>query len=199
MSFPLWAILPYALFGGWVYRIRGGMPPSLFGCGKFCDRNLYAAGLVLPVWLLAPWYMALIAHVLTFAAVSTGHGDFQDFSHAGRTDPDEWGNPIIRLFMDADDGYLHDFFGMAISGATYSLPAALALSWYASPLWLLLIPALALGKAMAYLIGWLVWDQWGPLWKHIPSLRHAGPGTGMGEALTGVFQYGAVAVLWVVV
>ncbi len=193
------AIIAYALFGGWVYRIRGGMPPSLFGCGKFCDRNLYAAGLVLPLWFLAPWYVAAIAQVLAFGALTTAHGDSQDFGHAGRTDPSEWYNVILHRVMRAQDGYLHDFCGMFLSGGLYSLPTALALSWYATPLWLLLIPVLALGKALAYLIGWAVYDQWGPLWRDIPGLRHVGPGTGMGEALTGVFQWGTVAVLWAVV
>ena len=184
-------IIGAALAGGWLFRCRGGGPPRWLP--RQAARLLYAAILTGPAWWLASWWAALATVVLTFAAVTRGHGDWQDLGRMP-ADRDEWLNPVVRLFVRDDISWSHDAVGMALSGMTYTAPLAVAVGWLYDPVAGALVAIAGLGKVIAYIAGWALREALGPN----AGPRHLKMGTEIAEALTGVIQVGAVwAVLFV--
>ncbi len=180
-------IIPYALAGGWWFRVRGGAPPRL---PRFALILGWSLIMTLPIWWLAPWWAAALVVAVTTGATSLGHGDWQDFGTSHLSDPDEYLNVIVHRLTSKRDGTLHDMIGMALSGMSYTLAPALAAAVFAGPLWLLWLPVGAL-KAIAYWLGWRVFGFRvtfaGGLLDHP---------TAVGEFLTGFLICGATGLLW---
>jgi len=183
-TWPL-LILALAVASGLAYRLRGG---GFFALPGLVRRPLSALLLTVPIWFIAPWWAALVTVAVVSVFVSLGHGDWLDFGTSERTDPDEWLNPIVHLLTEKRDGVLHDMIGMALSGMSITLPAAIAAAWFAGPLFLLWLPIGAL-KAIAYWLGWNVFGTRVP----VPHLDHP---TAMAEFMTGFLLCGAPGLLW---
>ncbi len=195
----IFLIILYALIGGILFRIRGGAPKweglLIFPYGtklgeispRFIKTGLCAAALTLPMdWGLVPWWAALVAFGLSFVMISRGHGDFLDFGTNPQTDPDEWLNPLVRVFTNDTDGFKHDFIGMIFSGISYTIFPAIILSIWHSPLWLILLAVGAL-KGPAYALGHKTGG--------IPVSELDSP-TGLAEFLTGFFLCFGTGILW---
>ena len=176
-------IIPYAIAGAWSYRTRGGgdWPVNL---PRIVDLGLWGLLLALPLWVLAPWWAALIGVAGVMAFTSLGHGDFIDFGTSGRTDPDEWLSRVLHLFTDLRDGPVHDAIGMGLSGMTYTFIPAVIASYFSGPLWLVWLPIGCL-KGASYALGWRL---------AIPQFDLGG--TVLGEILTGFLLCGATGLLW---
>ncbi len=175
-------LLPvYAIAGGLAYRLRGG---GFFPLPGLVRRPLAALLLTLPIWLLAPWWAALAVLGATTVFVSLGHGDWLDWGTSGRTDVNEWLNPLLHRVISQRDGPLHDFLGMCLSGVSITLPAALVAGFFASPIFLLWFP-LGSMKGVSYALGWRF---------HAPQLGLLA--TEIGEFLTGFFLCLGAGLLW---
>jgi hypothetical protein len=163
-------ILGAALVGGYLYRWRGGgwpksrkaWPSWARGIHRFLRVGLFGFALCWPLWVLAPWWVAFLAGALTTGAVSLGHGNYLDYGHHGpegeSDDPTEFWNFIVHRLTDARDGAWHDGLGMAISGVSYLLPLGVALAILVDP-WFGLVALAGALKALAYGLGWFVWEM----------------------------------------
>jgi hypothetical protein len=148
--------------GAFIYRMRGGMKPSL---PSPVDQMLFA----LPygyVTFQHSWWAGLIAFILTTIAIRKGHGNSMDLGERD-TEP-EWYEFTIRWLKPYMPLYWYDALGLAVSGLTYTLPAGI----------LTLDPWRAFSgilKAPAYMIS-----------------KKGGAKTEGGEMLTGAFLWGSI-------
>ena len=176
-------VIPWALAGGWWYRVRGG-GGGLPDVPRIVRLVVWALLLTIPLWFIAPWWAALVGVAAVTVATSLGHGDFLDFSRGGRGDPDELLAPLADWVTGQRAGFRHDMVGMGLSGILMTFGPAVVASYFAGPLWLVWAPLGAL-KGLAYAIGY----------------RFAAPEIGIeptvvGEWLTGIFLCGATGLLW---
>ncbi len=176
-------ILPYALAGGFWFRVRGG---GWFDVPRIVDLTVWGLLVTLPVWFIGvPWYGSILSVAWVAALTSWGHGDFLDMG--GRTgDPDEILAKLVTFLTGSSDGFWRDGLGMALSGLTYIVGPAIIAGVYASPWWLLWLLVGCL-KGAAYLIGKKLW---------LEGMRF-GPGhTVIAEYLTGGFMCAGSGLLW---
>lgn len=97
-------------------------------------------------------YQELVAvTLLTMAAWLTGWGNVYDLGHAPRGEKLEKIEYPIHWLYGRIPEYWYDFIGMALRGIIITLPAGLATL---NP-WLVLSGA---SMALAYALGWLIWD-----------------------------------------
>ena len=146
----------------WIWRGTFSLPYAMFVLAAM-DYTLWgfvAAGAVL---------------ILTFTAVATGHGNYQDLG--------EWKNEnhykseqtefLINWLMGRINNYWYDALGLSVTGLIITLPAGIVLC---SPL-IALSGAL---KGPAYMVGALVSKRWP---------------TRAGEWLTGACLWGSLAAI----
>ncbi len=184
----------FSLAGGLIYRLRGGLwnnrVPTTYWRAAFSLPFMFSSMYDLhrhhdvdQIGLLM--FTGLITFLLTFGAVSTGHGNFQDMgTWSGKDHPTNWLEKIIYPLKSTLMPYWYDFLGMMLSGLVIAAPAAILFTH----IWLL--PAGML-KAVAYAIGWRIYPNGGKITSN--GFDHA---TEIGEFLTGVFLWGA---LWLAV
>lgn len=166
----------FALIGGLIFRMRGGMPPSF---PRPVEQLLFSLPYGAAAYLATEnYYITAITLAFTTIAVLKGHGHNMDLgSYKGEADY-EWYEFVIKPLHGRIPEYWYDVVGIAISGLTYTIPAGIAC----------MNPLLALSgalKAPAYMIGWSK-DPW-PLPEQLKEP------TQIGEFLTGFFLWG---VLW---
>jgi len=176
-------IIPWALVGGWWYRVRGG-GGGLPDVPRIVRLVVWALLMTVPIWWLAPWWASVLTVAAVAGATSLGHGDFLDFSMKGKGDPDELMAPLADYITNERSSFKHDFIGMGLTGLLYTFPCAVVASYFAGPIWLVWWPLGAL-KGPAYATGY----------------RYAAPELGIeptvtGEWLTGIFLCGATGLLW---
>lgn len=150
--------------GAFVYRMRGGMKPSL---PSPVDQMIFALPYGVVTYLETNIWIALVVYILTTIAIRKGHGNTMDLGTQPESDP-EWYEFFIKWAKPRLSPYWYDALGQAVSGLTYTLPAGIAT----------LNPVLALSgiaKAPAYMIS-----------------RKGDADTEGGEMLTGAFLWGCV-------
>ena len=191
------SLLYFAFIGGLIYRIRGGLAPSL---PRPLDQLLFCYPLFLAAVIAGGGWLAYAAYALAVAGCATGHGQYMGL---GR-----WRVPvkemealdfIPRLIFGRDEvgpaqypvrapaARARDLFGLAVTGLAMTLaPGLLIMS--TGNFWPgFLLGASGILKAAAYWIGWLINDRFPRAWPGLKS------GAEAGEWLTGAFLY-AVAV-----
>lgn len=178
-------LLAFGLAGALVYRWRGSdhayrpLSQAVFSWPYFFIVELVFAGS--HGWELGLWDLpGAIVAVLTFAAVCTGHGGWQDLSTWTKPRSDERMEFLIKWAYPKLPEYWYDALGLAVNGLCITLPAGIAL----------MNPIIALSgalKAPAYMIGWWFWrlsvkGNWS--WAPKPTV--------IGEYLTGFFLWGSL-------
>lgn len=169
-----------------LYRMRGGLPPSL---PRPVDLGLWAGLLTAPLWFLTPWWAAALSFAAAFGATSTAHGEGIDFGKAEARDLTEWANyPTQWVLGHKRDGPLYDTVYMVFNGLPMTVVAGAALAWFTSP-WLVVVALAGALKGPAYWLGF-----------QTPSVaRHFNRGSEWGEAWTGLLVAAAMAPLWLLV
>jgi hypothetical protein len=201
-------IFLFALAGGLIYRIRGGLIPAIpitvcrfvFSISFAVPAAIHAYNAEsLREWgLFWAWEGAtLLALILTDLAVTTGHGEWQGYKQPmtgtaekedfliGWLAPNRFANPPT---MSATAMYWYKFLGMLINGLIIGLAGALSV----------LSPAIAIGGAMksvAYAIGWKIYPKGAAMdssGKQKPD-NGFNQATQIGELFTGFFMYAGIA------
>lgn len=184
-------IIFMSMFGGLVSRMCGGGRPAL---PWKSDQIIFAAPYAFVfAGLSFHWPMvcaALVAFVTAFAGKLTGHGQYIGLGHTPRANFGDIArlDPIVALFFGADtfqNNYWRCFFGLMVTGMAVTLCAGILYGALVSPLGGAIIAVSGAFKAVAYAAGWFTTDHLNP---------HAKP-TLIGECLTGVFAWGAIACL----
>jgi len=172
-----------AIIGGFISR----------DCGK--DKPLFRYGLSQFVYALPYGLVPLLAGLPISAGISyagavlgkrTGHGQYvssgknkHPVSQQDRIDP------FVRFFfgVEGKDNYWRNKFGLAVTGLICTLPLGILWAFQIDALAGLAIGLSGASKALAYAIGWAGYD-------HVNKRIHP---TLVGEVLTGVFGWGALA------
>ena len=168
-------ILGAALIGGLIYRMRGGLGPSL---PRPIEQILFSLPYGGFAYLVTEnWIVAAVALAITTVTVLKGHGNNMDLGTWEEAAEHEWYEKLLGYYkLDPQSPrtaaeYWYDVGGMAISGLTYTIPAGVAT----------LNPLVAISgvlKAPAYMISWAL----------IKS-------TELGEWLTGAFLWGSLTAI----
>lgn len=168
------------LAGAFVYRMRGGMPPSF---ARPADQIIFAFPFSVMAALQCTniwgweyygegFLMQAVVLAATAGAVAKGHGNNMDLGEQDKGP--EWYEPVILWAKPHMPLYWYDALGLAISGLTYTIPCGLATL---NP-WIALSGAF---KAPCYMLS-----------------KKADARTEGGELLTGGVLWGVLAVeIWV--
>ena len=142
------------------------------------------------------WTVTAIVSVLVLAGCmvfkNTGHGGGMDLAHnnkepgAGR-EPEKLEYLILWLHGRMPQ-YWYDFTLLTIIGTASTLLPAVAIGIINPLAGMIVLAGGTLGKPCGYAIGWLIYPKGSG--KGIEDLDHA---TAIGEALTGLFAYTALA------
>jgi hypothetical protein len=187
-------ILLFSIFGGILSRFHGGGFKG--GVNKSLKNILWAAPIALcTVFVLLPFTNYFVTTLL-FAMVlglcvagkATGHGGFMDLGRTTKIDKDERLEFLIKPLQLKIPEYWYDFTGLALVGFAAVSGAVIAIAAF-NPLAALIIAVGGMFKSVAYAIGWIIYPK--GIGKGIQHLNEA---TAVGEFLTGVFAYGALAI-----
>lgn len=163
-----WMLVPvFALIGAFLYRWRGaGWKIALL---RPFPQGLFALAYSAAVWADDGKYYAVLAvWLLTTAALTIGHGNFQDLGTAPRGPKERLEYPIWFLHGKIPE-YWYDALGLVLTGLIVSIPTGVVL----------LNPLVGISGALeapAYMLA-----------------RKLGWNNAGGEWLTGAFLWGALA------
>ncbi len=177
-----------ALAWGWIKRMSGGAPPKL---PLGLDQWVFALPYLLcafPVLIAsagaAKFSKGKIASifVIYMAAVTgtrTGHGGGIDMGTSTKERKDEALEFIIKPLHGRISEYWYDALLLAVTGLAVTIPAGLGLA-FINPLAGLSVAASGLWKAVAYMIGWMIYPE-----GQGRGLTHLNEATAIGEFLHG--------------
>lgn len=187
-----------AAAGAFMSRWHGG--GFISGSPKILKAFLwsfpFAAASVLAHWGIVWWALALVGVTVLAACMvfkNTGHGGGMDLAHSVK-EPDAGREPekleyLILWLHGKMPQYWYDALMLAIIGLFSTLAPAIALGWVNLPAGIVMALGGLLGKPLGYMIGWALADA--GLIKDLPyDFNH---GTAVGEFLTGLFAYSALA------
>ena len=188
-------VLAAVLLGALVYRMRGGFGPGL---PRPIDQLIFAAPYAYMVWLFAtepvpfPYFREVFAVCMwlaTTAVVCKGHGKHMDLGTWNPAADDEWYEPVIKWTRKYLSVYWYDALGLVVSGMTYTVYPMVGLLAFKHPgIGLLVLFSGAL-KAPAYMLALYLFKTDFPKFgarSHTP----------LGEALTGAFLWGSLALIY---
>ncbi len=209
-------VIIFSLIGGWTSRMCGGAPPKLpwgldqwiyaipyfaicapagtaFIAAIFADRDFDRK----PRLKIYEGLFLLLPYSLAFTGKRTGHGGGMDLGHNNK-EPGAGREPERLEFLIAPlhgkiAQYWYDALLLAVTGLAVTLVAGLIVCFVNVTAGLLIIVSGPL-KALAYMIGWAVYPDGSG--SGIPYLDEA---TAIGEFLTGVFNYAALAIAFYLV
>lgn len=204
------AIIAFALLGGWLSRMCGGAPPKLpWGMDQWLYASPYglislpaSSAILLLLFTInvkprAYWkFVALIALLPYFGAFlgkRTGHGGGIDAGTSKKNREDESLEFLIKPLHGNIDEYWYDMLLLAITGIATTLLAGTIICFLDIAAGTLILVSGGF-KAVAYMIGWTIYPS--GKGKGIPHLNEA---TAIGEFLTGIFAYAALAIAFVLV
>jgi len=181
-------ILMFALLGGFVSRMCGGMPPKLpWGL----DQHIYAAPYAFVVWPVS-WIASVASYVGAFLGKRTGHGNGIDAGHVPHPSDDEKLEFLIKWLHGRIPEYWYDILLLSITGFAVTLVAGVCLL-FVNPLAGTVIALSGLTKGFAYMVGWFVY----PNGSSKNAYKELNEATEIGEFLTGFFGYGILAITYV--
>jgi len=170
-----------ALIGGYIYRWRGHASQYK----KYFPRPLNQIAFSLPYALACAnisWWAAGVVLIITTLAVLSGHGGWFDLGTWTKPRDDETLEFIIKPLKKYLSDYWYDVLGLALSGVSITAACGIVyIAWISIPVGLCIIASGAL-KAVAYMMGWKLFDD--------------SVATARGEWLTGAFLWGSLA--WVI-
>lgn len=154
---------------------------------------------LLDIWV--PIIAAIIVLLGCMVFKNTGHGGGMDLAHSEK---EPGGTPsrtpekleyLILLLHDKMPRYWYDFLLLAIIGFFSTLFPAIAFGVVDILAGMILLAGGAFGKPVGYAIGWALHDA--GLVQKLPD--DLDEGTAVGEALTGFFAFGSLAIATVMV
>jgi hypothetical protein len=179
--------LVIGLLGALLYRWRGLSSKYK----KYFPRPFNQALLALPFAVFT--YFNVESYHLTQASVVwlsttlfilTGHGGWMDLAHSKKERKDERFEFFVKWLKPVLPEYWYDVLGLSVNGMFITVTAGICTL---NPL----VALLGILKAPAYMLGWAIYPK--GKGTGIPHLNEA---TGIGEALTGLFLYSGLAIIW---
>jgi hypothetical protein len=170
-----------AAVGGFISRLCGRKSVIPFGLEQWLYAMPYG------IILLGSWW-AIPAYFAAVLGKRTGHGQYIGLGYGQRQlfSNDEALDPIVRFFFGLDRGgdYWRCAAGLGVTGMAVTILPGLLYGIFVNPLGGAVIAFSGASKAIAYMIGWKLYEK-----NLVPKP------TVVGEILTGVFGWGVVA--WV--
>ncbi len=204
-------LIAFAVAGGWLSRMCGGAPPKLpwgldqwlyaipyffictpaavsFMVAIFADKNFDKK----PREKLYEFLFLLLPYSAAFMGKRTGHGGGIDLGHNNK-EPGAGREPerlefIVEPLHGKISQYWYDALLLAVTGLAVTLVAGVIVCFVNVGAGLIIIASGPM-KALAYMIGWAIYPTGDG--RGIPHLDEA---TAIGEFLTGVFNYAALAI-----
>lgn len=172
-------IILYVLFGGVVWRMRGGAFTTItdFNPGTDGDRVFTSIIFALPLTLIDPVFSSIVMLGIFIGLLISGWGPFQSPGIVSPGIPEESWLRWLPLELGLPIGSVsHDLVGLAEAGLLFVLPMFLGLICIGVHAWLLL--AMSPVFAISYLIPRLI---------TLPTIPEFVTGQEWGEIFVGIF------------
>lgn len=168
----------FALIGGFLSRLCGRKSVIPFGLEQFLYAIPYGLIFMGSLW-------GIPAFIAGVAGKRTGHGQYISLGNFRQPyGNDEPLDCIVRFFFGFDYGgnYWRCVAGLAVTGMAVTLLPGLLYGLVVNPLMGAVIAISGMSKALAYMIGWFLYEK-----------NLIGRPTVIGEILTGAFGWGVLA------